>query len=77
MRGRVKWFNNRTGWGFIQQDQGTDIYVHHEQVAGRGYKTLQEGDLVEFELREGERGPYAVHVTPVGPGRGSGQEKAS
>ena len=77
VQGRVKWFNNRAGWGFIEQSDGPDVYVRHDRVEGLGFKTLQEGDLVEYEVEQGERGPFAVHVTVVGPSRGPRQQRAS
>lgn len=67
--GRVKWFNNHAGWGFIERQGGPDVYVRHDQIAGDGFKVLQEGDLVEFEERQGERGAYAAGVIRVEPAR--------
>ncbi len=72
--GRVKWFNNRAGWGFIERDGEPDVYVRHDQIAGDGFKVLQDGDLVEFEERQGEHGAYAVGVIRVEPGQ---REEAS
>ena len=65
MRGTVKWFNDNKGFGFIQQEDGPDIFVHFSEIQGDGFKTLNEGDSVEFEIAEGERGPKATNVTKV------------
>jgi CspA family cold shock protein len=65
--GTVKWFNNAKGYGFITPDGETkDVFVHHSQISGEGYKSLNEGQKVEFEVREGQKGPEATNVTPVG-----------
>ena len=65
--GTVKWFNNAKGYGFITPDGETkDVFVHHSQIAGEGYKSLNEGQKVEFEGREGAKGPEATNVSPVG-----------
>lgn len=66
--GTVKWFNDQKGYGFITPDQGgdKDLFVHFSNVAGNGFKTLAEGAKVEFERREGTKGPEAVNVTPIG-----------
>ena len=64
--GTVKWFNDAKGYGFITPDEGTkDLFVHHSAIAGDGYKSLAEGAKVEFEAREGEKGPEATNVTVV------------
>ncbi len=60
--GKVKWFNERKGYGFIEQDDGSEIFVHYSDLEGEGFKTLDEGDEVEFEVVKGEKGPKAVHV---------------
>jgi CspA family cold shock protein len=65
MRGTVKWFNDNKGFGFIQQEDGPDIFVHFSEIQGEGFKTLNEGDTVEFEIVEGERGPKATNVVKV------------
>lgn len=65
MRGTVKWFNDNKGFGFIQQEDGPDIFVHFSEIQGEGFKTLNEGDTVEFEVVEGERGPKATNVVKV------------
>ncbi|MFQ5586935.1 MAG: cold-shock protein [Thermodesulfobacteriota bacterium] len=64
-RGKVKWFNDTKGYGFIEQDSGDDIFVHYSAVVGEGFKTLKEGDEVEFEVTEGTKGPQAVDVKKV------------
>ena len=65
--GTVKWLNNAKGYGFITPDgESKDVFVHHSQIAGEGYKSLNEGQKVEFEVREGQKGPEATNVTPVG-----------
>ncbi len=64
--GKVKWFNNSKGYGFIGQDNGADVFVHYSAIQGEGYKTLQEGDTVEFEVVQGQKGPQAENVIKVG-----------
>jgi len=61
--GKVKWFNNAKGYGFIGQDGGSDVFVHYTAIVAEGYKTLQEGDPVEFEIVQGQKGPQAANVT--------------
>ena len=63
MQGQVKWFNNSKGYGFIGRDDGPDIFVHYTGIVGEGYKTLNEGDTVEFEIVQGPKGPQAANVT--------------
>jgi CspA family cold shock protein len=60
--GKVKWFNNKKGFGFIVQDSGTDVFVHHTSILGGGYKTLNEGEMVSFEAVPSERGWKAQNV---------------
>ena len=63
MKGTVKWFNNAKGFGFIGREDGPDVFVHYSAVIADGYKTLQEGDLVEFDIVQGQKGPQADRVT--------------
>lgn len=60
--GKVKWFNSTKGFGFITTDEGTDVFVHHSDIQGEGFKTLDEGDAVEFDVTEGQKGPKAANV---------------
>jgi CspA family cold shock protein len=60
--GKVKWFNNSKGFGFIGRDDGADVFVHYTAITGDGYRSLQEGDSVEFEITEGPKGPQAANV---------------
>lgn len=62
MKGTVKWFNAEKGYGFIQVDGGDDVFVHFSAIQGEGFKTLDEGQLVEFEITQGNRGPQAANV---------------
>ena len=64
-QGRIKWFNNAKGYGFIGQDGGSDVFVHYSSIKGEGFKTLNENDLVQFEIVEGEKGPQAADVTKL------------
>jgi len=63
VQGRVKWFNNTKGYGFIGRDDGPDVFVHYTGIVGEGYKTLDEGNAVEFEIVQGPKGPQAVNGT--------------
>ncbi len=60
--GRVKWFNENKGYGFILQDNGRDVFVHYSEIQQEGYRTLTEGELVEYELTDGPKGPQARNV---------------
>ncbi|MCD6167605.1 cold-shock protein [candidate division KSB1 bacterium] len=64
-RGRVKWFNENKGYGFIEQDEGPDVFVHYTAVEGDGYRTLAEGQEVEFEAVQGEKGLQATKVVKL------------
>ena len=60
--GKVKWFNNGKGYGFVETEEGKDVFVHFSAVQGKGYKTLNESQSVEFEVSDGEKGPQANNV---------------
>ena len=60
--GTVKWFNERKGYGFIEQENGSDVFVHHTGITGAGFKTLYEGERVTFDVTEGPKGPSATNV---------------
>ncbi len=62
MTGKVKWFSAEKGYGFIEQESGGDVFVHFSAIQGDGFKTLNEGEAVEFEIVEGARGPQAANV---------------
>lgn len=64
-KGRVKWFNDQKGYGFIEQENGPDVFVHHSGINGAGFKSLSEGDEVTFDVEQGQKGPAAVNVTVV------------
>ena len=63
--GIVKWFNSSKGYGFIEQEGGPDVFVHHSGINGSGFTNLDEGDSVTFEIEQGQKGPAAVNVTVV------------
>ena len=63
--GTVKWFSERKGFGFIEQEDGTDVFVHHSGINAAGFKNLHEGDKVTFNVEQGQKGPAAVNVTVV------------
>ena len=64
-QGSVKWFNAEKGYGFIHGDDGEDVFVHYSAIAGEGFRSLEEGQRVEFEVTEGRKGPQASNVTKV------------
>jgi CspA family cold shock protein len=64
-KGNVRWFNPKKGYGFIETDGSKDIFVHHSEIQDEGFKSLDEGQQVEFEIREGEKGTYAANVTKI------------
>lgn len=63
--GTVKWFDDRKGFGFIQQEDGTDVFVHYTAITGSGFKSINEGDRVTFDVEQGEKGPVAKNVNRV------------
>ena len=63
--GTVKWFNERKGYGFIEQEDGPDVFVHHSGINSNGFRTLNDGDRVTFDIQQGAKGPSAVNVTVV------------
>jgi cold shock protein len=64
-QGTVKWFNNSKGFGFIKRETGEDVFVHYKSISGDGYRTLKEGDKVEFEVETGPKGLQAVKVVKI------------
>jgi CspA family cold shock protein len=64
-KGKVKWFDNKKGYGFITPENGKDVFVHHTAIQGEGYKTLQEGQEVEFDIVQGPKGEQAANVTKL------------
>jgi len=64
-RGTVKWFSNQKGYGFIAAETGRDVFVHHSEIQGTGFKTLEEGQAVEFEITEGPKGEQAKNVVKI------------
>jgi CspA family cold shock protein len=64
-QGNVKWFNDQKGFGFISQEDGPDVFVHYSAIQSQGFKSLEEGQAVEFEVTDGPKGPQASNVRPV------------
>jgi len=65
MLGKVKWFNAEKGYGFLEREDGGDVFVHYSAIQSEGFKTLDEGQAVEFDIVEGDRGPQAANVVKV------------
>ncbi len=65
-QGKVKWFNDAKGFGFVQQEGGPDVFVHYTAIAAEGFKSLAEGDTVEFEVKQGPKGLQAANVRKIG-----------
>ena len=65
MKGTVKWFNNQKGYGFISDENGKDVFVHYSGLVGDGFKSLEEGQKVEFDVQDGAKGPQAVKVVKL------------
>ena len=65
MTGKVKWFNSEKGYGFITTDEGNDIFAHHSQIQKDGFKSLEEGERVEFEVVDGDKGPQASNIVSI------------
>jgi CspA family cold shock protein len=66
MKGKVKWFNEKKGYGFITTEDGKDVFIHYSTIQGEGYRSLQEGNEVECEVTQGPKGPQAVNVKVIG-----------
>ncbi|MDO8281005.1 MAG: cold-shock protein [Thermodesulfovibrionia bacterium] len=64
-KGTVKWFNESKGFGFITQENGTDVFAHYSEIAGEGFKSLSEGDNVTFEVEKGDKGPKATNIKKI------------
>ncbi|RKY30810.1 MAG: cold-shock protein [Candidatus Omnitrophota bacterium] len=64
-KGKVKWFNNAKGYGFIERENGEDVFVHYTAIVGEGYRTLEEGQQVEFEVVKGKKGLQAINVVKL------------
>ncbi len=64
-KGKVKWFNDKKGYGFVTPEEGNDVFVHHSSIQGDGFKTLSEGEEVEFEITDGPKGQQATNVVKL------------
>jgi len=65
VKGTVKWFNEKKGYGFLSREDGDDVFVHYTSIQNEGFKTLREGQSVEFEIQDGPKGPQAINVTAL------------
>ncbi|HOC06830.1 MAG: cold shock domain-containing protein [Bacillota bacterium] len=65
MQGKVKWFSQKKGWGFIQREEGDDVFVHYTAIQGEGFRTLNEGDIVEFDIVDSDKGLQATNVVKL------------
>ena len=65
LTGKVKWFSNTKGYGFIEQESGEDVFVHFSAIQGEGFKTLEEGQKVQFDITKGQKGPQAANVVKL------------
>lgn len=65
MQGKVKWFSQKKGWGFIQREEGDDVFVHYKAIQGEGFRTLNEGDIVEFDIVDSDKGLQATNVVKL------------
>jgi len=65
VQGTVKWFNESKGYGFITKDEGGDVFAHYSAINGEGFKSLSEGDMVSFEVVEGDKGPKAINIVKM------------
>jgi cold shock protein len=74
--GTVKWFNAEKGYGFISQSDGADVFVHHTAIQMNGYRSLEEGQHVEFDVQEGQKGLQAANVRPAGAAQGGGGDQS-
>jgi CspA family cold shock protein len=77
VKGKVKWFSNPKGYGFVLMDDGSEVFVHHSLINGEGYKTLKEGEIVEFDIVDSEKGKQAHNVTRLGEYETSGVGSSS
>lgn len=75
--GTVKWFSNEKGYGFIEREEGDDVFVHHSAIQGSGFKSLDEGETVEFEVIQGDKGPKAQNVVRSGGSSDSGSGESA
>lgn len=72
--GTVKWFNDKKGWGFLAQPRGADVFVHYSAITGEGFRALEAGQAVEFEVEDGPKGLNALRVVTLHPQQGGGRQ---